>query len=149
MKRKKDTSKIRKYLVKDNLKYGSEMIDVPEESWPSVRTENLKQVLRNNKFLCQIYKEENGQLRLSVSRTMIKPDGSWEENLSWEELMEVKRKVGLGDRCAAEIYPEDKNIVNVANMRHLFILEEPMGWIVGQPEREEDYDVHGMEMPED
>jgi hypothetical protein len=55
----------------------------------------------------------------------VKRKGSkWVDGITWDQLQEIKRGVGLGDKLAVEVYPEDKNIVNVANMRHLFVLPE-------------------------
>ena len=71
---------------------------------------------------------EGKNIRLSVNRTMPGKD-SWLEDITWEELQTVKREVGYGDRLAVEIYPEDVNIVNVANMRHLWIIDGlDLGW---------------------
>lgn len=39
--------------------------------------------------------------------------------------MQVKRLVGYADKCAIEIYPPDQDIVNVANMRHLWVVDMP------------------------
>ena len=44
--------------------------------------------------------------------------------------MQVKREIGFGDWYALEIFPRDGDIVNVANMRHLWMLATPLsiGW---------------------
>lgn len=42
--------------------------------------------------------------------------------LSWEELQEGKRDLGFGDCLAVEIYPPDAEVVNEANIRHLWVL---------------------------
>lgn len=55
---------------------------------------------------------------------MVDRDGNWIDGITWDELMEIKRQCGFGDRLAVEIYPPDEHIVNVANMRHLFICNE-------------------------
>ena len=36
---------------------------------------------------------------------------------------------GFGDRDAVEVYPADNAIVNVANMRHLFVFENPLPYV--------------------
>ena len=58
------------------------------------------------------------------------PDGRWKDDITWDELQEIKRQAGYGNQMAVEIYPDDLDIVNVANMRHLWILDEPLpiGW---------------------
>lgn len=95
----------------------------------------------SREFLAQMYDVDPFQgidtRRLSVCRVTLKDDGHWEENLSWEELMRVKREIGFGDWYAVEIYPRDSDIVNVANMRHLWILAAPLGlgWFSNNPDR--------------
>ncbi len=54
--------------------------------------------------------------------------------MTWEELQEIKRQVGIGDFFAVEIFQRDKDIVNVANMRHLWVLPDPLdfGWMTSE-----------------
>lgn len=106
---------------------------VPREEYP--RMERLPdQVWRSRKYLVQVYAEANpafpGLVRLSICRVKIKTGGGWQEGLTWEELMQIKRECGFGDRQAVEIYPPDKDVVNVANMRHLWVFFAPisLGW---------------------
>jgi hypothetical protein len=42
----------------------------------------------------------------------------------------MKREIGLGQALAVEVYPRDKDIVNVANMQHLFMMPPDfrIGW---------------------
>jgi hypothetical protein len=42
--------------------------------------------------------------------------------------MQLKRECGRGDRDAVEVYPADRDIVNVANMRRLFFPPEPLAF---------------------
>lgn len=39
------------------------------------------------------------------------------------DLQRLKRECGRGDLDAVEVYPRDCDVVNVANMRHLFVFE--------------------------
>lgn len=45
-------------------------------------------------------------------------------DLTWNELQEVKRDAGYEDRTAIEVYPRHDEIVNCANIRHLWVLPE-------------------------
>jgi len=57
---------------------------------------------------------------------MIQNNGEYVEGITWEELQSLKDQSGYGNCCAVEIYPPNKDIVNVANMRHLWIpVEDP------------------------
>lgn len=102
---------------------------VPEVEWPNHNQKNLKQVYLNNEFLVQEFHEDNNVIRLSVCS--VKRKGSkWVDGITWDQLNEIKSKVGFSNMFALECYPEQKNIVNVANMRHLWILPErlPFAW---------------------
>lgn len=102
------------------------LMRVPVDQWPS-KPPGLIAAFRSKKFLVQIYEEKDCQ-RLSVCRSEVKI-GGWKENITWEELQGIKRELGFGDKLAVEIYPRDKDIVNVANMRHLWIVDGlSMGW---------------------
>lgn len=80
-------------------------------------------------FLVQVHTEAGGVLRVSLNRTTLDHIGGWSQNVSWDDLMEVKRQIGRGESYAVEVLPEDSNIVNVANLRHFWILPKPVcGW---------------------
>lgn len=51
-----------------------------------------------------------------------------QDGISWDALQEIKGAVGYADRDAVEIYPRDADVVNVANMRHLWITPEPIAF---------------------
>lgn len=74
--------------------------------------------------------EGEGRFRLSICRAMVSPerDGTAADGISWDELQELKRQAGFGDRWAVEVYPADESVVNVANMRHLWLMPEPLLW---------------------
>ncbi|HID9686324.1 TPA: DUF7694 domain-containing protein [Citrobacter amalonaticus] len=67
-------------------------------------------------------------IRLTVNTTSIASSGRWKDGISWDALQEIKSAVGYGDRDAVEIYPRDSDVVNVANMRHLWITPEPISF---------------------
>jgi hypothetical protein len=49
----------------------------------------------------------------------------WADGITWDTLQLLKRECGHGERWAVEVYPPDTDIVNVANMRHLWLLRAP------------------------
>ena len=74
-------------------------------------------------FLAVAYADPAGT-RLSINRTQYdRRAQDWRDGITWDELMRVKRQCGFGDRWCVEVYPHDQHIVNVANMRHLWILD--------------------------
>jgi len=85
------------------------------------------EVWRSKGFLLQVFNFENS-MRLSIIRTALTEDGKWQQNITWEELQRLKRECGKGDQVAVEIYPRDDDIVNVANMRHLWLTDTKIGW---------------------
>ena len=97
---------------------------IPPAFWPKDRIEpNRIAVWRSRDFLVQVFCEANQIMRLSVCRTKL--DGTrWQDGITWDELQQIKKEVGMGDKFAVEIYPADADVVNVANMRHLWILPE-------------------------
>ena len=120
----------RRQLEKDNLKQSKKLTEIPRSKWPSDNEKNKTRIFRSRRFLVQEFSEKNS-IRISVNRTSMNINGRWEENITWDELQEIKREIGYGDMCAVEIFPKDKDIVNVANMRHLWVQSEQseIGWI--------------------
>jgi hypothetical protein len=112
-------------MRRENLLQTRELSEIPFDRWPSIVVDGALRigVFRNRTHLVQLFKEPGGMLRLSVNRT------EWDErvkrfrdDISWDDLQRLKAEAGFGDRVAVEIYPPDALIVNVANMRHLWIL---------------------------
>lgn len=91
-------------------------------------------VFQSSKYLAQVFEEYTAKYpelkRLSICRVKLGTNGRWQDGLTWDELQEIKRQCGYGEWWAVEIYPQDSQIVNVANMRHLWIMPEPLpiGW---------------------
>ena len=61
---------------------------------------------------------------------VIKGEPIWDDGISWDQIQEIKSLVGYGDKWAVECFPPDQEVVNVANMRHIWILNNPpeYGW---------------------
>jgi hypothetical protein len=92
--------------------------------WPAEMTppHGLREVWRSRGFLVQVYSATDGVERLSICRTSV--DGG--DPIAWEDLQRLKAECGRGDREAVEVYPRDCDVVNVANMRHLWVLTRGM-----------------------
>lgn len=115
----------RRLLVKESASRPATLQQVPREQWPAVAPAHLIEVWRSRGFLVQIYTEPSDFQRMSVCRAFHNGD-SWVDQVTWDELMQLKRECGRGDKDALEVYPADVDIVNVANMRHLFFPPTPV-----------------------
>lgn len=112
-------------------KLPKELMLVPAEEWPRSSEEVGRfRVWRSRQYLVQCFTELNNVIRVSVSRVTIRKDGRWNDDITWDELQQIKHDIGYGDDWALEIYPADEHVVNVANMRHLWVMPDPpsLGW---------------------
>ena len=112
-------------LAIENEKWPDELVEVPKRNWPPLHKGHVRpaRVFRSKPFLVQVFDEHYGMTRLTVCRTSLNPEtGGYEENITWEDLQSLKRQAGYGDADAVEVFPADEDVVNVANMRHLWVL---------------------------
>jgi hypothetical protein len=123
---------IRRALERENARWSNFLTLIPESDW----TEDMRaaqrrpvEAWRSRHFALMVYPEANGVERLSICRAAIAGD-RWQDGIAWDDLMELKRQCGRGEKCAVEILPPDHEIVNVANMRHLWVLpySPPFMW---------------------
>ena len=113
----------RRQLAIANAKQPPVLTKIPPEHWPAgAYALGRVEVWRSSKFLVQLFTEVEA-LRISVCRVTLSSDSRWSDGISWDELQQIKREIGRGDRWAVEVYPADSDVVNVANMRHLWLLE--------------------------
>lgn len=114
---------------------GLTMQEIPADLWPEelrrakampgLKSRPIK-AWRSKTFLAVLY-ADRGARRLSVNRTTMSSTRPhrFEDGITWDELMRVKSECGLGDVWAVEIYPPNEEVVDVANMRHLWLLAAP------------------------
>ncbi len=119
----------RQVLQQENAKYPDTMTVVEQEQWPaSVRDLRLAEphaVWRSSRYLAVLYREpRKTAYRLSICRAAIDEAGRLADGLSWDELQSVKSQCGFANIDAIEIYPRDRDVVNVANLRHLWLVGE-------------------------
>jgi hypothetical protein len=123
---------LRRALEQENARWSNFLTRVPVSDWTEKMRSMTRQPTecwRSRNFALMVYAEPNGIERLSVCRASILRD-RWQDGISWDDLMELKRQCARGDKCAVEIFPQDSEIVNVANMRHLWVLpySPPFMW---------------------
>jgi len=118
-----------RFVEKRNLEYPACLMRIPVETWPSNAERGRIEVWRSRDFLVQVFAEEGGICRISVNRCKIAgfigEKAQWHDDISWDDLQRIKAECGRGDQYAVEIYPAQQDVVNVANMRHLWVLKEP------------------------
>lgn len=117
----------RRELERQNAKLPRELRLVPREEWPThLQSSPVLQVWRSRDFLVQVYDEKEPVLvRLSVLRTTIDQKvGRWADGITWDELQRIKSECGYGSNDALEVYPPDIDVVNVANLRHLWVMRD-------------------------
>ena len=124
------TREQRRQMERENAKRPDVLKQVPRNEWPPTAPEKLIEAWMSRFFLVQIYNEGDIGIRLTVNRTLVDVGGGWQQDITWEQLQAIKRECGYGDRYAVEVFPRDKDVVNVANMRHLWIPPAPLniGW---------------------
>jgi hypothetical protein len=129
-------------MRKQRAAWPKELEPMPESEWPPLRTPLYPvAVWRSRSFLVLRYDEPrfNGaeMRRLTVNRVTIGSDGHWQADISWDDLQRCKRETGHGDWYGVEIYPRERDLVHVANMRHLWLLSAPLaiGWFEGASDR--------------
>lgn len=106
---------------------GRHMERVEREHWPdtSWMGSDVVDVWLSRDYLAVLYRHrEDGRLRLTVNRTRRGRD-DWLDGITWDELQRVKNETVGPDAWCAEAYPPADDVVDVANMRHLCVLEDP------------------------
>lgn len=122
------TREQRRQLVRDNAKQPAILTEVAKANWPdtSWMTPQPTRVWRSQRYLAVEYPAPAPALvRLSIQTTILVAE-DWADGLRWDQLQQIKRECGYGSYDAVEVYPADADIVNVANMRHLWIMAVPL-----------------------
>ena len=129
----------RRALEAENRKWPLALRQVPRSEWPpsSVPPERRPiEVWRSRDFLVQVFKYSDEVERLSVNRTSHNGE-RFVDGITWGELQNLKSECGRGDKDAVEIFPRDQDVVNVANMRHLWVFATmfPLAWRMPEPRK--------------
>lgn len=119
-----------KYLAEQNKRYPAHLIPVPIEEMP--RGSTAFEVWRSRDYLVQVFQYHAAGVvaRLSINRTRLTQDGGWQQDIPWEDIQRLKSEAGYGRFDAVEVYPCATDVVNVANMRHIWVMEQqlPFAW---------------------
>lgn len=119
----------RRQLARDNKKMSTILQPLAKTDWPENLPDGLVNVWRSRDFLVQEYSSENSPRRLAICRTSVDTDiGRWQDGITWDDIQRLKREAGYGNIDAVEIYPNDRDIVNVAAIRHIWLMDEPIAF---------------------
>ncbi|MDZ4344113.1 MAG: hypothetical protein U1E51_16965 [Candidatus Binatia bacterium] len=118
-------------LNRENAYWPIMPVKVERNKWPASPTGSIVpfEIWRSRDFLIQAFAESYGIVRLSINRTLIDPDtGRWHDDISWDELQSFKNWIGYSGQEAVEVYPPKHDEVNIANLRHLWVLPERLAF---------------------
>jgi hypothetical protein len=93
--------------------------DWPEWPWGGGEP---SEVWRSRRWIVQVFSTRAGsgaEERISVRRCDGSPD------IGWRDLQAIKAAIGRGAAFAVEAFPSDVDVVDVANMRHLWVIPRP------------------------
>lgn len=117
---------IRRSYQKRLRTFTKHLTRIPREEWPPITSTVVPdEVWQSQEFLVQIFRPACQPVRLSILRTILEADGSWKDGITWDEMQRIKGDVGFRVEWAVEIFPPDAEVVNVANVRHLWIVPAP------------------------
>jgi len=115
------------------------MIEVPMEKWRHLNGNKDSDVIRVfqcskylvvfqcSKYLVQIRKHRD-KVRMAINKvhhTFKHGKPIWQDGITWDELQEIKNQCGFEDCWLCEYYPPKDKVVNVANIRHLWVIPTP------------------------
>jgi hypothetical protein len=125
-----DLAAKRRYLRDENKKFTAKLQPVPIPPDYDTKQGAPLKAWRSRDFLVTLYDDPSGYKRLSILRTEIDFMGRWKDGIAWDDLQRLKNEAGFAHQWAVECYPEWAQVVNVANIRHLFLLPQrpPFGW---------------------
>lgn len=121
----------------DNALAPERLVRVPRAEWPAIVSDPPpREVWRSRGFVLMVYPAPGEMERLTVCRTAIQTNGRFADGISWDDLQRLKSECGRGDREAVELYPRDRDVVNVGNLRHLWVVKDglPFAWRAPEPE---------------
>jgi hypothetical protein len=100
----------------DNIK------EIPRTQWKTYPSSEKRRLncWAGDTYIVQLFKEPKNRFRIQVGRH------DEDDCVSWDDIQACKAAIGFGDVDALEVYPRDKDVVNLGNFRHLWILDTPL-----------------------
>lgn len=133
-----------RHMVEQPMDWLDEFLQDDEHPGPDAEPVRL---WRSRDYQAMLYIDhDSGMKRLAITRVQFdKYTGEYRDGISWDSLQRIKNETVGEDTWAVECYPPERYLQNVANMRHLWILdEEPrFGWkqpVTDIDEYDDDYE---------
>ena len=121
------TREQRREMARVNARLPLHLEGVPRSEWPHSGLASDHQPVamwRSRHFLVSQYRAPAPAVaRPSIHRTTLDGD-RWADGITWDELQRLKCEAGFDECWAVEAYPPAREVVNVANIRHLWLLPE-------------------------
>lgn len=130
--------------------------EVPRAEWwvSDVPRPDRLTAYHNQDFIVQSFQVAGGIIRLAINRNQrILSPWVWQDGIAWSQIRAIKQSLGYGDKCGVEIYPPEQHILNIVNVRHLWLLDRsPLPPIeaakVEHIHRSQDYEVADSWLPQ-
>jgi hypothetical protein len=149
------TRQQRQELAIENLRFPVTMTEIPKDDLARMKADTLGatpiRCWRSRHFIATLWLQPcagfpNTVRRLTIHRASITPDGEWKDGIAWTELERIKNECGFAGEWAVECYPPADQVIDIANMRHLFLpflhAQVPeYGWISGKAQKGADGSV--------
>lgn len=115
-------------LKRENARWPETLIEMPRTDWPQrlfADSDRRIAVFKSRKFLVQVMDDPHST-RLTISRTdWDERQQRWRDDVSWDDIQRLKAEAGFAESWAVEMFPADSEVINVANMRHIWLLDGP------------------------
>ena len=101
------------------------LVDENDPNLPySSHPEDILEIWRSKKYLVIVWKVPAGK-KLSISRQEWNPtERRYKDGITWDEIMEIKHDIGMGNKTGIEFFPADDEVMNLANVRHIWIVPD-------------------------
>lgn len=95
-------------------------LDLPYSSHP----QDILEIWRSKKYLVIVWKVPAGK-KLSISRQeWDSKERRYKDGITWDEIMEIKHDIGMGNKTGIEFFPADDEVINLGNVRHIWIVPD-------------------------
>lgn len=122
---RKQFAQVRKLLQQECRKFPAHMVEVEvtDEEASCIEAPPVR-AWRSKGFFAAEY-HQGDDIRITINRTEIDNRGQWLDGITWDDIQRIKSEIGYDHLWAVEVFPPDDELVDVANMRHIFLCQKP------------------------